>query len=489
MSTRYLVRPTPSAGESLSSWRQRIAWANGYRLFPVLDERSRRADPDIRVSVREANWLSDLTTQSPDQIVAMTIEGARSEKDCETRPRHPLWVIPSMAPKAPRWGSVFCPNCLAEGAEPYFRRGWRMAYVLSCAKHKRWLSDSCQACGIAPWPTGSSVQAAMDPKYTSHAYCWACGYDLREGAGQQQADIGDLHEDAPDTMRRLLQGRIDPKTSKRHLLQGLHALSQLVIRTRRFFSLHRRNTIELYPFEIRKTILNQAFVWLHDWPNYFVSELTKVGISRADFNGQYASLPPWLKVVVDSDLARQNRTVSKAVAERTFLTLRSELGRDPKQADMRRVLGEAGDRYVRVLVAKRAILSVEEVQVMQERAIQLRQNAQKRADMLRAFKKGAICLNISVKSGLPLNEVVQLSATDLVQKVQESPDSLEGWLFGGVDLNVEEVLPLLDGTARQLLKLARGYLRSLMAPLADDLLRNEQVMRVAVNRIDVSTEA
>lgn len=485
VSTRYLVRPPPLAGESLSSWRQRLAWANGYQLFPVLDERTRRTDPDIKLTMRESKWLEDLSFVSTDLMASMTIEGSTPDAGGPNRSRHPLWVIPSRTSKVPRWGSMFCPDCLAEDAEPYFRIRWRMAYVVSCPKHQRWLRDCCPACGYAPWPTGSSVKVALSPAYTSHARCWSCGFDLCQPTEQTHCDLGDLNDEVPSGMRKKLTDCITPDTTDQDLLRGLHALCQLNVRTRELFFDHRRNSIEMYSIETRREVLRQAFAWLCDWPKVFVDEVTALGLTRASFNGHYSSLPSWIRVVVDGDLARQNRGVCKESARQTFLTLKSELGRHPSQADMRRVLGEAGDRHVRALVQKRTVLSTEEVALMHQRARELQIAAHRRSDMLHAFRRGALGLSLSAQSNMTLKEVAELSAAELLEKVHTTPAALKGWLWGDAAVEANQVESLMNGSTRHLLKLSRNYVKSLMEPLPDDILRNEAVIRFALNRAEV----
>jgi hypothetical protein len=322
---------------------------------------------------------------------------------------------------------------------------------------------------------------AMSPVYTSHAFCWACGYDLRLLAGHQGRDVGCIVGEVPELMRGLLKDRIDPDTSDQDILRGLHALSQLNIRTSQLFSVQRRNSVEMYPLEIRKQIIEQVFALLQDWPNHFIRKVTTKGLTRASFNGQYLSLPPWIKVVVDRDLARQNRNVSKDLAERTFQRLRTELGRTPRQSDMRRVLGEAGDRYVRELVQKRTALSEDEIRLMQQRAKALRGAAQKRVDMQRAFRKAALCLNLSASSSLSLKQVAEMSASELLDQVRCTPALLEGWLWGGDVVGSDEVSDLVVGTARHLLKLSKAYVCSLMEPVGDDVLRTEEVVRLALS--------
>ena len=48
-----------------------------------------------------------------------------------------------------QFGLQYCPLCLAEDDEPYFRRKWRLAFIVSCERHSILLHDRCHHCGIA----------------------------------------------------------------------------------------------------------------------------------------------------------------------------------------------------------------------------------------------------------------------------------------------------------------------------------------------------
>jgi hypothetical protein len=80
----------------------------------------------------------------------------------------------------------FCPQCLAEDEQPYFRREWRLATAIACARHRSRLLDRCPACGqgLAPFS-----QASLRPQND----CAACGFDLanakspRLGPGARRA--------------------------------------------------------------------------------------------------------------------------------------------------------------------------------------------------------------------------------------------------------------------------------------------------------------
>ena len=87
----------------------------------------------------------------------------------------------------------FCPQCLAEDEQPYFRRQWRLATTIACARHGSRLLDRCPACGQALAPFNqASLRAQND--------CAACGFDLasakapRLGAGARRAaaNLADL---------------------------------------------------------------------------------------------------------------------------------------------------------------------------------------------------------------------------------------------------------------------------------------------------------
>lgn len=322
----------------------------------------------------------------------------------------------------------------------------------------------------------------MSAGYWSHGFCWACGSDLRQFVSQDDVKLGETVGDITGEMRHILRNRIDAETPEKDLLQGLHVLCQLEIRLRKLFSLHRMNCIEMYSLGIRKAIIGQSLAWLQDWPHFFTKDLLQRGITRASFNGQYSSLPSWIRLVVDGPLARQNRGVNKEVAEHTFLQLQSELGRTPRQSDMRRILGDAGERHVRALVEKRTEVTDAEIEVMQRRAVVLSRASQNRVDRQRAFRKGVFFLSISAYSGRTLKELVEMSEHEILDLAHCTPSALTSWLWGEASTNIDQIPALTAGAARHLLKLSRSCLRLILEPLPDDVLRSETVMQRAINR-------
>lgn len=45
------------------------------------------------------------------------------------------------------FGMQYCPLCLGEDSEPYYRLSWRLAFYTFCPRHQTLLLDRCHACG------------------------------------------------------------------------------------------------------------------------------------------------------------------------------------------------------------------------------------------------------------------------------------------------------------------------------------------------------
>lgn len=93
-----------------------------------------------------------------------------------------------------RHGLQFCPECLAQDAEPYFRRVWRLAWHVGCESHRSLLSDHCDRCGLPVQPHRCVA------KVGSVALCPFCGRDLRLAAtGRVANDLLAFQESADRT--------------------------------------------------------------------------------------------------------------------------------------------------------------------------------------------------------------------------------------------------------------------------------------------------
>jgi hypothetical protein len=67
----------------------------------------------------------------------------------------------------------YCPHCLREDADPYFRRCWRLTFVTVCPDHHRRLLDRCGACGaVVNFHRLPGIAKAM-------TVCHSCRCDMR----------------------------------------------------------------------------------------------------------------------------------------------------------------------------------------------------------------------------------------------------------------------------------------------------------------------
>ncbi|NRP21985.1 hypothetical protein LPJGGPFB_05244 [Ensifer adhaerens] len=169
VSDRWPSVVAPQHDELLSSWVHRLAYANGVapRAFARvlgLSPGMWSATLDPRLPVYVARLLHARTGLSLRKLSVMPMKSS------------PLKQLLLPLRNDGRRGSStwlqFCPRCLADDAQPYFRQRWRFATQVSCLIHGCGLRDRCPCCAsrIAPFD-----QVELVPQH----FCAGCGFDLR----------------------------------------------------------------------------------------------------------------------------------------------------------------------------------------------------------------------------------------------------------------------------------------------------------------------
>lgn len=211
------AHPKPLPDELLSSWIVRIAEANGVKLHTL----SRLLFGSHQRSV----WLRDIGRLAPDwvlskitratgtpmsEVLKTTLNGYQGVLFPDRRLSGQLrWILPIKAWSAKRkgFGVQYCPMCLAEDSQPYFRRRWRIAFYTFCPKHNVMMYDACHFCG-EPIAFHRRDFAQDIETAGTIAHCHACGNDLREAitlpvkASNPEAHAHHasmLHEFSPET--------------------------------------------------------------------------------------------------------------------------------------------------------------------------------------------------------------------------------------------------------------------------------------------------
>lgn len=84
------------------------------------------------------------------------------------------WVMAQGSRNRRRFGGLqYCPRCLVEDRQPYFRRRWRLAWHVGCDQHECLLADHCGHCRAPVEPHRCRAQDEVQ------TVCPTCRGDLR----------------------------------------------------------------------------------------------------------------------------------------------------------------------------------------------------------------------------------------------------------------------------------------------------------------------
>lgn len=316
--TKLLIRPRALPGESLSSWRQRVGWENGYRLFPLSRGSLRRTDPDLGIADLDIGWVAALHDATEETCREMTLSGhvgrVINHIDPHSKPR--WWIRCRQDKDCGHHGSMFCPLCLATDPEPYFRLGWRYAFSTVCSKHHTLLQDRCPRCGQPPWPSISRVAGRVSARYASLALCPYCDFNLSSVEIQDLAspNEADMVTTSPDQLISIFNA------SQMEGLMAIRSICQLFLRPRsqrvllesgtRWAGIVRAVTdqrpnvqvVDDACVAVRHLLVTVALDVCKDWPNSFLNFAIQTGITRSHFSGLTRSLPAWMNDVINESL-------------------------------------------------------------------------------------------------------------------------------------------------------------------------------------------
>lgn len=181
--------PSPLPDELLSCWLLRIAHGHHLKIQTFCDQvfgkqnQLWNRDIDRLAPAWLLNRLSKQTGTSTLRVSSTTIASYQNLLFNKIR-RSGIqqWVLPLdlWHRKHLGFGIQFCPYCLREDEEPYFRKQWRLALCTVCSIHKVKLYDRCPNCGI-----GIAFHRNDQGKYGSYlgnsiACCHECNFDLRK---------------------------------------------------------------------------------------------------------------------------------------------------------------------------------------------------------------------------------------------------------------------------------------------------------------------
>lgn len=376
----FPVRPTYRLGESLSSWRQRIALANGFLRFPRQPHEHTVLDADLSPDASSLHWTAQLSNIDVEALTAMTLRALDRTLLIFGKGRAcPRWVLPLRYSARSRPNAVgYCPLCLRTDSEPYFRLIWRFAFVCSCPKHGCLLRTSCPHCGSSVWP-----QSAMSPKNCRWgdplSMCQACRKDLCWGV---ECVLRSPEPEVELLLPRAKYIQIAKEVNVRawEYLAVLRELCGLFIRREPRERMENSGcefvrsalticaeaastkTIEEVPLEARADLLTVGHGLLRNWPQEFLDFCDLSEIGAYHFSGDRPLLPAWFLEVLDENV-RRHRRVSKESFEVVKLRLRLT-GREITKASIASELGISNSRRLDNLLRRRAGASSDELELL-----------------------------------------------------------------------------------------------------------------------------
>ena len=342
---RLPAHPHPLPDELLTHWFMRLAHANGLKAQSLADYAFGHPssfwarDQDRRPSPGVVERLAELTGFDHEEIQNLTLVGPNGiHRPDVTVSGFVAWILPLgiYHRTRRRFGTQFCPLCLFEDAEPYFRRRWRLALATMCDRHGAMLHDRCPVCEAPVIWFRNELGHRRELAIGQSAKCWQCGFDLRraQAIGPPAIDgqsimalrslvafydfgwwfVGDRSLPYAhlyfDVLRHLVAWLPDKR--------GRGLLARVAMRVGWPTEYPPAKAFETRPVEERHRLLAISVWLLQEWPKRFVEVAKEVGLSQAHIL-RGVHLPHWFESEVRCSLgagfvAPSNEEVTNAVA-------------------------------------------------------------------------------------------------------------------------------------------------------------------------------
>lgn len=349
LGTRLPIHPQPYPNELFSHWFYRLAHANNLKAQTFADHAFGRYSPfwardqDKLASPEIIGRLAELTGQLPEDIRALTLAAYEGKVyPFHNAYGHTRWILP-LGVYHRTWrlfGLQYCPLCLFEDAEPYFRRHWRLVLSTVCDKHGVLMRDRCHRCGAPVTYFRNDLGHRSLHRFRSSACCHACGADLARGpaydppgpdgqtlailrslnfsldmgwwwAGSDTIHYGHLFFDVLHHLATLMGSRKGQK-----LLQEVERrIGKTVLLSK---SCPSKGFIEQRSIEERHWLVLLALWLLQDWPERFVETCQAARMWQSWLLGG-ERFPCWFESVVKEHLDRTkyipNADEARSIAE------------------------------------------------------------------------------------------------------------------------------------------------------------------------------
>lgn len=327
--TLWPIRPKPEHDELLTSWLVRLASHNGLKLQTFCSQMFGRdrsiwnRDTDKLADPELLHFLAEGTGASPERTRQTTLAAYEGWIYQTHNPNgNTPWILPLGIYHRLRKGRgvQYCPKCLESSKEAYFRRSWRVGFVVACPEHGVELLSSCLHCNAPVCFHRREMGFRSSLPDGNMRYCFNCNYDLAK------ANVQTLPSDEMKFHRYLADGlsngwMIAPSGNPvyAHLyFEVLHQVMKLLMsrRSRQLGIVVSATAnlpavpvpaghveLEHLGVEDRRRLLLQAKWLFEEWPERFVSVCRKNQIWSTWLLRDMQEGPFWFTSVVQRELS------------------------------------------------------------------------------------------------------------------------------------------------------------------------------------------
>ena len=430
----FLITPRPLPEESLSSWRQRLGMANGFRLFPLAPGELRRSDPDVAPSDSTLQWISKTHGVTVEKLSQMTASGKFGTTQGKSVRGSRRWIVSMQYSRIQnrRFGLPYCPVCLLEDATPYFRLHWRSCLHSYCNRHGVLYKDVCFQCGTATWPGLCVSSSAYQTSWSAPHICCTCGVDLRDGPPGEKVDVEQLIPStrAADESIPLTE---ELTVNAKSYGDAVWMVCQIFMRVRsaRLVALHHDNlapliselhsqpsrSVEELPIRLRHMLTTEVHSLFVQWPRRLADFCAAARISAEHFSQDRKDCPAWFEDFVREHLCIQIRGISVDQVVTACESL-NDAGLSVSKASVSRLLGSSYSNAIDSVLGQRSHATLAETMQFFDELLSWTEVAQIRRSSTEIRLRDALILLLSISGGVPAVEIATWSKSKCAAEVE-----------------------------------------------------------------------